>query len=748
MNAAVINVFEVSLPAQPYPGLRPFTKDEWPIFFGRERMTDEVIARLMHDRLLVVHGDSGCGKSSLIRAGVQPRLEQQFARGGDVWWTCSATPGDNPLANLADALASGHAGGDRVAQIHRILNRGRAGAAALADMLAAERSGHVCVLLDQFEELFAHARHHGANQASILADFLVGVHALGAGTRLRFVLTMRSEFLGACAHYDGFAQVVNDTQYLLPRMERADLLRAIQEPAMVFDGEVAPELAERMISDACGSQDQLPLIQHALMRLHAVVGAKPDWRLTPDLYPESGGLGKLLSDHADAVRDAVAQTPEARKVVEEMFRALTEINADHQAIRRPQTVAQLLAVTGADRKTLDAILAAFRAEGVSFVRPYGVEPLASDESVDISHEALIRCWDDIASDKVGWLTREFDDGLIWSALRVQCRVFEEDPKNVLSAATTEDRKKWMSGRNAEWARRYGGGWDRVEALIDASVVARRAQEKAAAKAARIKYIIGAWVVTAVLLCLAGFLFVDADRARQRAEEAYKEKAEALERADRSSAQLRSDHQLARSQTQELQAGITRLTREIEEIKAKAGATAGADFERAEATIAQIEQTNLASQISPRVYIHIAAESQRQAARDLELGIESEKFGDVSLIVPGVQLIKFSVPRPKLRCFVAADCKAWGDRLVKVVNSQLVSPKVELEDFSRTYTDTGAIRPLHFELYFPPGDIVTRRGLSRASEMRQQKMRTIRPPQPVEENPAAQRAYPKDTPTSK
>ena len=85
MNAAVIDAFDFSLPARPYPGLRPFMKDEWPIFFGREGMTDEVIARLMHNRLLVVHGDSGCGKSSLIRAGVQPRLEQQFARGGDVW---------------------------------------------------------------------------------------------------------------------------------------------------------------------------------------------------------------------------------------------------------------------------------------------------------------------------------------------------------------------------------------------------------------------------------------------------------------------------------------------------------------------------------------------------------------------------------------------------------------------------------------------------------------------------------------
>ncbi len=470
MNAAStqVSAFDFSLPARPYPGLRPFMKEEWPIFFGRERMTDEIMARLMGSHLLVVHGDSGSGKSSLIRAGVLPRLEQRFACGGDRWQTCTAMPGDNPLANLANALASLRADKDRAAcahDIHRILNRGRSGAAALAGLMAAECDDYVCVLLDQFEELFAHARRRGPEQASILTDFLAGAHALASDARLRFVLTMRSEFLGGCAHFEGFAQVVNDTQYLLPRMERADLVRAIQEPALVFDGEVAPELAERLISDARGSQDQLPLIQHALMRLHADVGKKADWRLTAGMYPESGGLGKLLSDHADAVRDAAAPSPRQKKVVAELFRALTEINADHQAIRRPQTVAQLLAATSSDRRTLDPILAAFRAEGVSFLRPYGTGQLAPDQVVDISHEALIRCWDDIASDKVGWLAEEFDDGLIWSSLLVQCKAFEEDRGSVLSPATTEDRRKWLASRNAEWAGRYGGGWERVQALI-------------------------------------------------------------------------------------------------------------------------------------------------------------------------------------------------------------------------------------------------------------------------------------------
>jgi hypothetical protein len=94
--------FEVELPPAPYPGLRPFEKHEWPIFFGREEMADEVIHRLIQQHLVVVHGDSGCGKSSLIRAGVLAQLEQEHARSGVRWRTCAMLLREAPLRNLAN----------------------------------------------------------------------------------------------------------------------------------------------------------------------------------------------------------------------------------------------------------------------------------------------------------------------------------------------------------------------------------------------------------------------------------------------------------------------------------------------------------------------------------------------------------------------------------------------------------------------------------------------------------------------
>jgi len=210
-----------------------------------------------------------------------------------------------------------------------------------------------------------------------------------------------AEFLGACAKFEGFAQTVNDTQYLLPRMEHADLMRAIREPAPLYEGDISPDLAERLIADAGGSQDQLPLIQHALMFLHReFAAASGPWRMTLDHYQARGRLDKLLSEHADEVMSSVepqaASAPTSR-VTEDLFRALTDINADGQAIRRPQRLDDLIAVSGSDEPTVRRIIDAFRAEGVSFLRPYGDAPIALSDSIDISHEALIRCWQRLAN---------------------------------------------------------------------------------------------------------------------------------------------------------------------------------------------------------------------------------------------------------------------------------------------------------------------------------------------------------------
>jgi energy-coupling factor transporter ATP-binding protein EcfA2 len=110
-------------PKYPYPGLRPFEAEEWSIFFGRERMIDDAIERLGTHQLIFIHGSSGAGKSSLVRAGVLPKLARQHLRAGAPWRTCSMRPSGGPMWNLAKELARLEGDTDDAERVGRIVGQ-------------------------------------------------------------------------------------------------------------------------------------------------------------------------------------------------------------------------------------------------------------------------------------------------------------------------------------------------------------------------------------------------------------------------------------------------------------------------------------------------------------------------------------------------------------------------------------------------------------------------------------------------
>jgi len=429
----------------PYPGLRAFQKSEADIFFGRDQQIDQLLAKLDQHRFLAVLGPSGCGKSSLIRAGLIPALETGFmASAGYRWRTTAMRPGDSPLANLATALvedrichAEHDAIQDELAFLRATLNRGPLG---LIEALKERRfpdDENLLLLIDQFEELFRFERHGGRSESRAFVDLLLA-SADYQGLPVYVVITMRSEFLGQCPLFRGLPEAMNDSQFLTPRLTRDQIRDTVLGPASMFNTEIEPAVVTQILNSMGTDPDQLPLMQHLLMRMwrRAALDASEheqpaaadseDSRLTwedvqqwdgfewPRIvltsveYEKAGGLGRALHNHAEKTFQTGLANDHQRRLAEIVFRHLTEINQDGHTIRRPATVAEICNAAKIDGQDpgqfaeLARVIDAFRVEGRSFLMPPSNEVLTLDTRLDISHETLIRQWERLRT----WTVKE------------------------------------------------------------------------------------------------------------------------------------------------------------------------------------------------------------------------------------------------------------------------------------------------------------------------------------------------------
>jgi hypothetical protein len=154
-----------------------------------------------------------------------------------------------------------------------------------------------------------------------------------------------------------------------------------------------------------------------------------------------------------------------------------------------------------------------------------------------------------------------------------------------------------------------------------------------------------------------------------------------------------------------------VEKELETIKKSATHTpAGRDLLQAVATsndAIQQQFDNYADDTSARIYIHIADESQRATAQMLKKRLEEPTRALLQIVVQSIEVMAKPPKVTFLRCFDGRECKMYGTQLLANVNRRLEYPQATLQDFSDTFTDKGSIRPLHFELYFGPGDILLR-----------------------------------------
>jgi tetratricopeptide (TPR) repeat protein len=441
----------------PYPGLRPFDVHEFESFFGRDRQVDELLGRLRDHRFVAVVGLSGSGKSSLVRAGLIHRLEVgHLTSAGSRWRMAVFRPGSHPIDALAAALDETLGKiPDRVIELRKNTQQ----------LLHTTRSGrgpgeNLLLVVDQFEEVFRYQREELLSQrdAAHFVDLLLAAEQdLSPDYRTYVVLTMRTDYQGDCAQFEGLPEALNRSQYLVPRLTRDQTLEAIVGPAALVDTEIAPDLLRTLLVESAEGRDTLPLLQHALIRLCEERDPSPGggWQITLALYKTLGGMGQALNDHAD---DVLAKLPREQKdLAKKIFQQLTEVGQGRDQ-RRPMRLSQLVERTEGALPDVKAVVEHFLAANFLTSPDRG---RAMDWEVDISHESLIRQWETLSD----WAKEEAQDGddYLYFAKRV------ERGGELLTGADFALALEWRDRkRNEAWSQRYGGNFTATLEFIERS----------------------------------------------------------------------------------------------------------------------------------------------------------------------------------------------------------------------------------------------------------------------------------------
>ena len=486
------------LRSNPFPGLRPFNpyypeEQEQHLFFGREGQSTEILKRLREKRFLAVVGTSGSGKSSLIRAGLLPDLDGGFLAGGADWRMAIFRPIGDPLGNLARALNKPHvlqtetpAEGEEAKSdilLEVSLRRSGRGLVEATRLARLREDQNLLVVVDQFEELFRFANAATTtSQADDAAAFvkLLLEAAQQTDIPIYVVITMRSDFIGDCSRFQELPEAVTAGMYLVPRMTREQRREAIQGPVGVEGGTIAPRLVNRLLNEAGDNPDQLPVLQHALMRTWehwaGRTRGRKDFATTPiDLedYEAIGGLENALSNHADEAYNGLP-SDRHREIAQRMFQCLTEKGADNREVRRPSSVRQIATVAHASQEETIAVIEEFRKPGRSFLNTPERGELRAQSLIDISHESLIRQWKHLKD----WVNEEAESARTYRRLADAAERLDRGEAEVSRGLELQNFLAWRERTQptAEWAERYAPNFARVMAYLDLSRDVRDAEE--------------------------------------------------------------------------------------------------------------------------------------------------------------------------------------------------------------------------------------------------------------------------------
>ncbi len=461
----------------PFPGLRPFTVEESHLFFGREGQSEVVLEYLARNHFAAVTGASGSGKSSLIYCGLIPTLYGGFiTNAGSRWKIIAVRPGNSPIENLAEALAAN----EQPDLLHddlslrkqillSVLRRSSFGLVDAIRQMKIQEGENILLIIDQFEELFRfkESRKDSTTFNETEAYIKLLVNAIRQkGYPIYVVLTMRSDFIGECSQFQELTKLINKSNFLIPQMTRNDFREAVLGPLAVGGAEIDAQLLHHILNSLEDKTDQLPVLQHAMMRTWEFWAHNNDPAIPIKMrdYEAAGRVENALSMHANEAYEEL--TEDGKRVCKSIFKCLTEKGTDNKGTRHPATVRYLAEIAKVPDASVVEVVERFRAKGRSFLTPVEGTPIDSETVIDISHESLMRIWDKLKT----WVDEEFSSVQMYLRLAEAATQFQLGKTGLWRPPDLHLALNWKKTQNPTlaWAKKYNPAFEKVMVFLDSS----------------------------------------------------------------------------------------------------------------------------------------------------------------------------------------------------------------------------------------------------------------------------------------
>ncbi len=418
----------------PYRGLFHFGPNDAEFFFGRDVFIEELIQATVKRNFIPVLGASGSGKSSVVLAGLVPKLQQE---GG--WLFTHFRPGSDPFHALAESLVPLYTSGDatvQIAQARALTRYFHDYKVTLPDIFSHIQRQHpnhrVLLIADQFEELYTLCNDEKTRR-SFLDTLLAGFQSSsGFQSPPVLVTTMRADFLGNALSYPPFGDVLQNTDIKIRSMNHSELSQVIVKPAEKVGITFEAGLVERILDDVEDKPGNLPMLEFALTLLWQQRTGK---QITHTVYDAIGNVQGALARYADEIYDKLSATEQEQ--VRRIFIQLVRPGEGTEDTLRLATKAELGEASWA------LVTEIANARLVVTTRNS-----ADQETVEVVHEALIRNWDKLRQ----WMQTDRSFRTWQERLRVamqQWAATGRDETALLRGKPLADAEEWLQKRPEE-----------------------------------------------------------------------------------------------------------------------------------------------------------------------------------------------------------------------------------------------------------------------------------------------------------